>query len=58
MEPTGKKNNNFSGRDPFPLFLKKNKLPRKFSIAQPGEKGDFDFYKESDFEVLFNFILI
>lgn len=41
----------FSGRDPFPLFLKKNKLPRKFSISQPGELGDSDYYKESDFEV-------
>ena len=41
----------FSGRDPFPVFLKKNKLPRKFSISQPGELGDSDYYKESDFEV-------
>ena len=40
----------FSGRDPFPLFLKKNKLPRKFSIAQPGEVGDSDYYRESDIE--------
>jgi hypothetical protein len=44
-----------SGRDPFPLFLKKAKLPRRFSIAQPGEIGVGDFYKECDFEVL-NFI--
>lgn len=41
---------NNSGRDPFPLFLKRNKLPRKFSITQPGEIGDFDFYKDSDIE--------
>ncbi len=40
----------FSGRDPFPLFLRKSKLPRKFSIAQPGEIGDSDYYKESDIE--------
>lgn len=42
---------NFSGRDPFPLFLKRNKLPRKFSITQPGEIGDSDYYKDSDIEV-------
>lgn len=41
-----------SGRDLAPLFLKKNKLPRRFSIAQPGEIGVSDFYKESDFEVI------
>ncbi len=40
-----------SGRDPFPLFLKKARLPRRFSIAQPGEIGVGDFIKESDFEV-------
>lgn len=40
-----------SGRDMFPLFLKRNKLPRKFSIAQPGEISDFDFYKDADIEV-------
>jgi hypothetical protein len=39
-----------SGRDPFPLFLKRKKLPRKFSITQPGEIGDSDFYKDSDIE--------
>lgn len=39
-----------SGRDPFPLFLKRNRLPRKFSITQPGENGLSDFYKDSDIE--------
>lgn len=48
---TGKGNFIFSGRDPFPLFLKKNKLPKRFSIAQPGELGESDYYKESDIEV-------
>jgi hypothetical protein len=42
---------NNSGRDPFPLFLKRNKLPRKFSISQPGDIGSSDFYKDSDIEV-------
>jgi len=40
----------YSGRDPFPLFLKRNKLPRKFSIAQPGENGLSEFYKDSEIE--------
>jgi len=31
--------------------LKKNKLPRRFSVAQPGEIGVSDFYKDSDIEV-------
>jgi hypothetical protein len=45
---------NNSGRDPFPLFLKRNKLPRKFSISQPGEIGSYDFYRDSDIEVILN----
>lgn len=43
-------NYNNSGRDPFPLLLKRNKLPRKFCVPQPGEEGQFDFYKDSDIE--------
>jgi hypothetical protein len=46
-----------SGRDPFPLFLKRAKLPRRFSIAQPGEIGVGDFYKESDFEVFMYYLI-
>ena len=30
-------NYNNSGRDPFPLFLRRSKLPRKFSLGQPGD---------------------
>lgn len=43
-------NYNNSGRDPFPLLLKRNRLPRKFCIPQPGEVGSFDFYTEADIE--------
>ncbi len=39
-----------SGRDPFPLFLKRNRLPRKFSITQPGENGLSEFYNDSEIE--------
>ncbi len=49
---------NNSGRDPFPLFLKRNKLPRKFSISQPGDIGSSDFYKDSDIEVTCNNLAI
>lgn len=43
----------FSGRDPFPVFLKRRKLPRKFSISQPGNVSESDFYKDIDIEVKF-----
>ena len=43
-------NYNNSGRDAFPLFLRRSKLPRKFAIAQPGEDCFSDFYKDSDIE--------
>ena len=43
-------NTNNSGRDPFPLLLKRNRLPRKFCIPQPGEIGAFDFYTDADIE--------
>jgi len=47
--------NNFyfqnSGRDPFPIYLKRRKLPRKFSISQPGNISESDFYKDTDIEV-------
>ena len=43
-------NYNNSGRDPFPLLLTRNKLPKKFFIPQPGEDGPTDFYKDSDIE--------
>jgi len=40
-----------SGRDAFPIFLKRRKLPRKFSISQPGNVHESDFYKDTDIEV-------
>ena len=43
-------NYNNSGRDPFPLFLRRSKLPRKFSLGQPGDIHASDFYKDSDIE--------
>ena len=43
-------NYNNSGRDPFPLLLSRNKLPKKFFIPQLGEEGPTDFYKDSDIE--------
>ncbi len=47
-----------SGRDPFPIFLKRRKLPRKFSITQPGNISEADFYKDSDLDVTKNFLTL
>jgi len=41
---------NNSGVYPFPLFLKRNKLPKKFAILQPGDIFETDHYKDSDIE--------
>lgn len=40
-----------SGRNKFPLFLKRNKLPKKFSVTQPGEVIESDYVTPSDIEV-------
>jgi hypothetical protein len=40
-----------SGRSKFPLFLKRNKLPKKFSITQPGEVIESDYVTPADIEV-------
>lgn len=40
-----------SGRRKFPLFLKRNKLPKKFSISQPGEEVESQYVKPADIEV-------
>ena len=40
-----------SGRRKFPLFLKRNKLPKKFSISQPGEEIESDYITPADIEV-------
>lgn len=42
---------NNSGRIKFPLFLNRNKLPKKFSINQPGELNESDFITPVDIEV-------
>jgi hypothetical protein len=39
-----------SGRRKFPLFLKRNKLPKKFSVNQPGEIVESDYVKPEDIE--------
>lgn len=40
-----------SGRRKFPLFLKRNKLPKKFTVAQPGEIIESDYVTPADIEV-------
>lgn len=40
-----------SGRNKFPLFLKRNKLPKKFSVTQPGEVIESDYVTPVDIEV-------
>lgn len=42
---------NSSGIYPFPLFLKRSRLPRKYSIQQPGVPYASEFYHASDLEV-------
>lgn len=37
-----------SGRDPFPVSFKRQKLPRKFSLNQPGQTYAEDFVTEKD----------
>jgi EF-hand domain-containing protein 1 len=44
---------NNSGRNKFPLFLKRNKLPKKFSVTQPGEEIESDYVTPADIEVSF-----
>jgi len=39
-----------SGRRKFPLFLKRNKLPKKFSVTQPGEVIESDYVTPVDIE--------
>jgi len=40
-----------SGRIKFPLFLKRNKLPKRFSVVQPGEEAETDYVTPADIEV-------
>ena len=37
-----------SGRDPFPVNLRRQKLPRKFALNQPGQTYAEDFVKAED----------
>lgn len=40
-----------SGRDPFPLLLKRQKLPRKFSLNQPGQTSEESYIRPHDIVV-------
>ena len=37
-----------SGRDPFPLMLRRQKLPKKFALNQPGQTYAENFTKPTD----------
>ncbi|KAL4485443.1 hypothetical protein ABPG72_008311 [Tetrahymena utriculariae] len=37
-----------SGRDPFPLYLKRQKLPKQFALNQPGQTYAENFVKPTD----------
>mmetsp|Transcript_2158 Transcript_2158/g.5441 ORF Transcript_2158/g.5441 Transcript_2158/m.5441 type:complete len:518 (+) Transcript_2158:3540-5093(+) len=38
------------GRDEFPVYLRRSKLPRRLSIGQPGQVGEGEFLLESEIE--------
>ena len=47
-----------SGRDDFPVMLKRQKLPKKFSLNQPGQTYEEDYINPQDikvFDLIFNF---
>lgn len=37
-----------SGKDPFPLLLKRQRFPRKFSLNQPGHSSSEGFIMDSE----------
>ncbi len=37
-----------SGRDPFPMMLRRQKLPKKFALNQPGQTYAEDFIRPQD----------
>lgn len=39
-----------SGRDPFSMMLRRQKLPRKFSLNQPGQTYAEDFIRPQDIQ--------
>ncbi|KRX06660.1 hypothetical protein PPERSA_13139 [Pseudocohnilembus persalinus] len=39
-----------SGKDPFPLLLRRQKLPRKFALNQPGQTYAEDYVKPQDIQ--------
>ena len=47
-----------SGRDDFPVMLKRQKLPKKFSLNQPGQTYEEDYINPQDVKVFIicNFI--
>mmetsp|Transcript_14599 Transcript_14599/g.16131 ORF Transcript_14599/g.16131 Transcript_14599/m.16131 type:complete len:516 (+) Transcript_14599:59-1606(+) len=40
-----------SGRDPFPLLLKRQKLKKNFTVGQPGGAGESEIIKDNEFQV-------
>ncbi|CAG9323312.1 unnamed protein product [Blepharisma stoltei] len=38
------------GKVEFPVFLRRNKLPKKFAIGQPGQQSEEDYLKEHEIE--------
>lgn len=40
-----------SGRDDFPVMLKRQKLPKKFSLNQPGQTYEEDYINPQDIKV-------
>ena len=41
-----------SGRDDFPVMLKRQKLPKKFSLNQPGQTYEEDYINPQDIKVI------
>lgn len=46
-----------SGRDDFPVMLKRQKLPKKFSLNQPGQTYEEDYINPQDIKVFFLLVL-
>jgi hypothetical protein len=42
-----------SGKDPFPLLLKRTRFPKQFALSQPGHTQMDSFIKDSDLRVFF-----
>lgn len=47
-----------SGRDDFPVMLKRQKLPKKFSLNQPGQTYEEDYINPQDVKVFYNLLTL